>query len=203
MRLLDLCTSRLSLGLPYMKINLTHMISRILLFALAMLAAVACSANVLENKSPVATPTGGVLNSPTSGVLNSPLPSPITVIPTPSRPDRMTITGILLRDANAPRPVAGALLYLANLLPDASGKPVLASFDKVSSPRTQTDAAGRFVFADVPASTYSLVLDVIADSYLLKDPATGGDLLFQPKAGQVLDVGKLVYSSLPSDSAAP
>jgi hypothetical protein len=178
-----------------MKIIPLRLISRILLLTLSVLAAVACSANVPKNQSPLSTPT--------SEALNSPLLSTITDIPTPSGPDKMTITGVLLQDANTPRPVAGAILYLANLLPDSSGKLTLASFDKVSSPHTQTDAVGRFVFADVPASTYSLVLFRIADSYLLKDPTSGGDLLFDSKAGQVLDVGRLVYSSLPSDSSAP
>jgi hypothetical protein len=157
-------------------------------------AGCSCVAQCPENQSPLSTPT--------SEALNSPLLSTITDIPT-FRPDKMTITGVLLQDANTPRPVAGAILYLANLLPDSSGKLTLASFDKVSSPHTQTDAVGRFVFADVPASPYSLVLFRIADSYLLKDPTSGGDLLFDSKAGQVLDVGRLVYSSLPSDSSAP
>jgi hypothetical protein len=37
----------------------------------------------------------------------------------------------------------------------------------------------------------------------LKDPKTGGDLLFEPKAGQVLDVGQLIFSSLPGESPTP
>ena len=178
-----------------MKFNHSGMIPRIVLLTLSMLAAGACSAEVPPSPSPLATPPVGALNSP--------LPSLITVIPTPSGSDKVTITGILLQDVNAPHPVAGAILYLANVLPDSTGKLTLASFDKVSSPRTQTDAAGRFVFADAPAGIHSLVLYRIADSYLLKDPTSGGDLLFQPKPGQVLDVGKLVYASLPSDGATP
>jgi hypothetical protein len=89
------------------------------------------------------------------------------------------------------------------VLPDSTGKRTLAGVDKVSSPRTITDDSGRFVFADVPAATYSLVLDRVTSSYLLNDPTNSGDLLFEPQPGQVLDVGQLVYPSLPAEGSAP
>jgi hypothetical protein len=74
---------------------------------------------------------------------------------------------------------------------------MLAQFDRVTSPRTQTDASGRFLFVDVPVAKYGLVLDRIRTSYYLKNPKDNGDFLFQPQPGQVLDLGKLVYPSLP------
>ena len=101
----------------------------------------------------------------------------------------------MLQDSDE-HPVKEAILYLAGVI-QSGDTPTLASFDRNSSPRTQTDAYGRFVFVDVPADRYGLVLDRINQSYLLKNPKDDSDLLFTPKPGQVLDLGKLVYPSLP------
>ena len=180
-----------------MKSTRSQVILNTLVLMFVTLSGAACTAEVppSRNQSPVVTPS--------SGVLNSPLSTTVLVIPTPSKPDRVTITGVLLQDVSAPRPVSGVILYLASVLPDSAGQRTLAGVDKTSSPRTITDGSGRFVFADVPAATYSLVLDRITDSYLLNNPTGSGDLLFEPKPGQVLDVGKLVYSSLPAEGSAP
>lgn len=121
----------------------------------------------------------------------------ITVVPTPSKPDRATITGVLLQDPSTPRPVSGALLYLASLIAGPSGTPSVATLDRTSPLRTQTDRAGRFVFIDVPIQKYALVLDRITATYLLNNPKDNSDLLFEPKPNQILDVGDLVYPVLP------
>lgn len=146
----------------------------------------ACSAPAPRPQSPVQTPLVSTLTSP--------MPTAV-IIATPSKPDHATITGILLEGSDK-RPVQEAILYLAGVIL-STDKPALASYDRASSPRAQTDASGRFVFVDVPADRYGLVLDRINQSYLLKDPNDNSDLLFTPKPGQVLDLGKLVYSSLP------
>ena len=124
----------------------------------------------------------------------SPLPT-AAIIATPSKPDRSTITGILLQGPDE-RPAQEAIVYLAGVI-QTGDTPTLASFDRGSSPRTQTDAYGRFVFVDVPVERYGLVLDRVNQSFLLKNPKDNSDMLFTPKSGQVLDLGKLVYPSLP------
>ena len=146
----------------------------------------ACSTPSPRPQSPVQTPLASTFASP--------LPTAV-IIATPSKPDRVTITGVLLNGSDK-RPVREAILYLAGVILSAD-TPALASYDRASSPRTQTDATGRFVFVDVPADRYGLVLDRIDQSYLLKNPSDNSDLLFTPKPGQVLDLGELVYSSLP------
>ena len=148
----------------------------------------ACSAPAPAPRpsSPVQTP---LASAPTS-----PLPT-AAIIATPSKPDRSTSTGIVLQGPDE-RPVQEAIVYLAGVI-QTGDTPTLASFDRNSSPRAQTDAFGRFVFVDVPVERYGLVLDKVNQSFLLKDPKDNSDLLFTPKPGQVLELGKLVYPSLP------
>lgn len=131
-----------------------------------------------------------------------PLPL-VTVVPTPSTPDKATITGILLLNPGSPRPVTGAVLALASIVPEANGTPWVAGFERLSSPNTQTDGAGRFVFIDVQPGKYSLVLDRFNEAYLLGNPKDGADLIFEPQAGQVLDLGDLIYASLPGENPTP
>jgi hypothetical protein len=155
------------------------------LFLAVILAA--CSVPTPLPQSPLETP---VVSKP-----YSPIPTTVSIV-TPSKSDRATITGVLMESRDSPRPAAGLVLYLAQTL-QSSGAPTMASLDRASSPRAQTDSSGRFVFAEVPIAKYGLVFDRIDSAYLLHNPKDDGDFLFEPKAGQVLDLGTLVYSSLP------
>jgi hypothetical protein len=103
-----------------------------------------------------------------------------------------------------PAPAPNLILYLADILPETQGTPFLAAFDRVHSVRTTTDAAGRFVFADVVPATYSLILDRISDAYLLTDPKKpGADFIFTAKGGEILDLGELLYAKLPGGDSVP
>jgi len=117
--------------------------------------------------------------------------------------DRVSITGVLQRNTSSPASVSNAILYLGNVHLDANGTPILAGLDKQTAPRVQTDQSGRFVFTDVSPGTYVLVLDRVYQAFLLNDPTSGKDLLIKLQAGQILDLGKLVYASLPGDNFAP
>jgi len=119
----------------------------------------------------------------------------ITVIPTPSAPDKCTITGVLLVSPG-PQPVKRTLLALANVI-EANGTPIVASMDSLNPPRTLTDDNGRFIFVEVTADTYTLILDKITESFLLSHPTSGEDILITCEAGQVIDLGELAYSELP------
>ena len=60
------------------------------------------------------------------------------------------------------------------------------------------------MFADISPAQYSLILDRVAEAYLLTDPKKpGADFLFTPQTGQVLNLGDLVYGVLPGADAAP
>jgi hypothetical protein len=125
------------------------------------------------------------------------------VVPTPSA-DKAVITGVLKTNPNQPQPAPGVILYLADILPESKGTPFLASFDRVHSVRTVTDPNGRFVFAEVSPASYSLVLDRIAQAYLLSDPKKpGGDFIFTANGGKSLDLGDLVYAVLPGSDSTP
>ena len=67
--------------------------------------------------------------------------------------------------------------------------------------RTQTDAKGYFAYKIVPVGkTYALILNQYLDAYLLNTPNDNKDLLIVPQAGQIYDLGKLIYNNLPGES---
>lgn len=102
------------------------------------------------------TPFSSPLTLPTAADANSPVATPTPPesalqpveggVPTPSKLDRSTITGILMTNKESPTPFGGVFLYLATIHTNETGKPLAASFDQQIAPRAQTDAAGRFVY---------------------------------------------------------
>jgi len=95
------------------------------------------------------------------------------------------------------RPVKNAILYLAQVMKDDKGIERVVSMDRITSPRTTTDENGYFEFINVPPGKYGLVLDTILNLYLLNNPETGGDMLFEVNEATITDVGSLVYDTLP------
>jgi hypothetical protein len=163
------------------------------------------NSSVAPFSSPLALPTAADASSPV--VTPAPAGSGIQPVeggvPTPSKADHSTITGFLMTNKESPTPVGEAVLYLATIHTDETGKPLAASFDRQTAPRSQTDAAGRFVFVDVPSQQYALILDRISETFLLKSPDDNSDMFLTPGAGEVLDVGRLVYGSLPGAGPSP
>jgi hypothetical protein len=123
----------------------------------------------------------------------SPVTPTVTLAPGTSR-----ITGILqVGSKEGAQPAKNALLYLAESLKDSTGKDSVAALDRIRSPKTQTDGQGRFVFSNIPPGKYGLVLDVITNSYLLMKPGSEETLLIEVPAGKEVDMGTLLYDSLP------
>jgi hypothetical protein len=79
------------------------------------------------------------------------------------------------------------VLYLSD------SRPGFVSVDKMTAPRAQFDQEGKFIFTNVPPGKYSLVLDLIISTIVLKDPESGGDLLIDVVEGETVDMGTLVY----------
>jgi hypothetical protein len=110
------------------------------------------------------------------------------------------VTGVLQVGSGGSQPVKDVVLYLAGTVKDNSGNDSFAALDRVNSPRTIADDQGRFIFTNVPTGKYGLVLDLIMNSYLLLKPGTQDNLLIEVSAGQQIDLGTLLYDSLPLPS---
>lgn len=113
------------------------------------------------------------------------------------------VTGVLLKNQNSPSPVGKAILCLGVVYLSEGGLPLAAGFDRQRAPCTQSDEQGRFVFSGVPDGTYGLILDRAMDAILLNDPATGTDMLVKIHNGGSVDLGKLIYRSIPGVGPAP
>jgi hypothetical protein len=113
-------------------------------------------------------------------------------------PGMSRVTGVLqVGTREEPQPAKNALLYLAETLKDSTGIDSFAALDRIHSPRTVADDQGRFVFSNVPPGNYGLILDVITNSYLLMKPGSEEALLIEVSAEQQVDLGTLLYDSLP------
>jgi len=135
--------------------------------------------------TPAPTPTAAVLTS-------TPAPPPPTL-----DPSKGSVRGVLAVGVGEVKPVAGAILYLAEVLKDEGGNEAAASMDRINSPRTSTNTEGAFLFSNVPPGKYALVLDRVLDSFMLLEPNTGESLIIEVAAGHEVDLGTLEYESLP------
>lgn len=116
---------------------------------------------------------------------------------TPSA-DAGVVSGILLLDSGEEaEPVSSTILSLAEVLTDSQGRERAASYDRINSPATTTDEQGRFVFTNIPPGTYGLVLDTVMNSYLLLQPGTQRAMTITVEAGEIVDLGELIYEKLP------
>jgi len=150
--------------------------------------------------SPISVPgsagnvTENIFSSP---IFTSPLATSVSleVVPNPS-PGKGTVTGVLILDDGFPRPVQGAILYLGEVIKLEDGRPAMSGLDKRNAPITQTNAAGQFIFKNVPPGEYTLFFDLVVHSFVLSAPV-GGDLIIKVTAGEITDLGELRYHNLP------
>lgn len=138
--------------------------------------------------------------------LNSPLRSPLAptaVIATPAPtvttdPTKATITGIIqVRTDAGMVPLKRVNIYLGDVVTDGQGQKTGVTYDQVNSPRSVTDQEGRFTFRNMPPDEYGLVLDLVQQAFMLRDPVKEGDLIISVAAGDIKDLGTLVYDQLP------
>lgn len=113
--------------------------------------------------------------------------------PTPSS-DSGVVTGALFLQG---KPVQNVNIYLAEMIKDSNGEESIATYDRTSSPRAFTDSDGNFVFSNVQPGNYSLILDIIVNSFLLGHPNGSGPILLTVKAAETYKLGKLDYTELP------
>lgn len=129
---------------------------------------------------------------------STPLSAVIEQVPPPTSDETATVTGILLVGEEELFPVTGILLYLGDVVLLDDGRPGMSSLDKGTAPVTSTNLVGQFIFTEVPAGNYTLVLDQITSTFLLQSP-DGGDLIVEVEGGEIVDLGELRYDALPVD----
>lgn len=138
----------------------------------------------------------------------SPLPVPTIEPSTPGKqalsrePNReqgyAQVVGTLLVGENgASRPVTGVPLYLGTIITTSDGQPLLVSLDKSTAPKAISDDEGHFIFGQVPAGKYAIILDVVIQTVVLRDPVKDSDLIIDAKPGMEIDLGELTYPKLP------
>ncbi len=159
-----------------------------LIGALGILPIAGCAA------SPAAPPA---VTSPLSTPANGALQSPIPVVPTQKAGLGRATGKLMLQTAAGAEPQPGRLLYLAEIVTDGNGRETAVGYDRTSAPRTTTAPDGTFVFANVKPGRYGLIIDVVSQAFMLKEPTSGGNLLIDVKADVVTDFGTLVYQDLP------
>ena len=127
-------------------------------------------------------------------LLNSCSPATPGNTPFPTSHTGGTVSGVLLTDSPT-NPPEGMPVYLGEVLL-ANGTPALASLDKQASPKTLLGSDGRFIFINVPPGSYSLIVDMVIRTVIVRDPVTGGDILIVVKEGETVDLGTLTLLDL-------
>ena len=112
------------------------------------------------------------------------------------------LTGvILLKTADGFKPVADIKIAIGETLIDDEGADRVVAYDPSAAPVAYTDAAGRFVFEEIPTGRYGLILDIVLSSFLLYKENSLDAILVDINAGEVTDLGRLEYSELPLPQA--
>ncbi len=115
--------------------------------------------------------------------------------PLPTSSSGGTVTGVL-KAGNPLEPVYQLPFYLGEVIMLKDGRPGIVSLEKTTAPRALIDTNGRFVFLNVPAGKYSLVLDFVIHTLILRVPSTGEDIYIDVTEGKLIDMGELAYPDL-------
>ncbi len=109
-----------------------------------------------------------------------------------------SLTGALfLRTENGLQPVMDVKLAIGEILSDDEGTERIVAYDPSAAPVAYTGADGRFMFTDIQAGRYGLILDMVMGSFLLYQEGTEDAILFDITDGETTDLGNLEYSALP------
>ena len=94
-------------------------------------------------------------------------------------------------------PLKNTDLFLGNILISSSGTTGVAGLDQGTAPRSSTDDQGNFVFQNVPAGKYGLILYLVTHAYLLNEPDKDVSMIITVTASKVTDLGQLQYRNFP------
>lgn len=123
----------------------------------------------------------------------SELPNPERTIPAPTD-NLSSLGGVLVREVGESSflPVMPQTLYLGEVLLDDAGRQSVI-VRRTDSPTAQLFPTGVFVFNNVPAKTYGLIVDIALSEF----PVTlenGDPLLIDVKAGEAIDLGAVLVN---------
>ncbi len=165
-------------------------------------------------------------DSPLSAPGDSPLPTPTSVTSTaatevgaetvdvipaagpPVDPKTTETTGavtgrIFVHNDQGFRPIHKVIVALAAVIAGDDGIERAAGYDAAAAPRTDIRDDGTFVIDEVPPGRYGVILDAVMAQILITEPENPeNSLVITIEAGEVTDLGNLVYPSLalPADS---
>lgn len=131
----------------------------------------------------------------TSGALEQGTPEPL-VVPTPSSATVGNVTGRILQatEGGEAQPLTEGIMYLGVVVETTEGFEGLVRLDRGADPQAMIDPQGHFVFTDVAPDRYGLwLVPAVGNPLLLKEPETGGDMILEVPAGEVLELGELSY----------
>jgi|HigsolmetaAR201D_1030396.scaffolds.fasta_scaffold02211_8 hypothetical protein len=157
----------------------------LLMFGLVVLLS-ACASSAAPTPTPAPATTNESSNPNTSLVPTAtPLPSDA---PQPTS-GRTTVVGYVY-DKSTNQPIKETLMFLAEVT--GEGEDAVFIFNGASSPGAETDQEGRFMFVDVPAKSYVIVVgDPIGYNKVVQDETTRAKV-WKTTANQVLDVGTIL-----------
>lgn len=114
------------------------------------------------------------------------------VVPTP-KTDLGIVTGKLL-SSDPDNPPYIATLYLGSTIKaDKEGFPPMVSLSADTDPKALQDDTGAFLFTDVKPGIYALVVWDPYNSVVVQDEKKENYLTFEVKAGEVTDLGTILY----------
>jgi hypothetical protein len=160
---------------PYLKIGITKFWLRKALL-IVLMAIISCKPDI--RSSPLNRPIQP-FNILTSTPAQLPQPAPGTSI----------ISGIL-KIENTDQPMVGVELYLAQHIGVTPDTPIY-KLDLESAPYAITGDNGRFIFEDVPPGRYAIVIWIPFNSFLVRNPTTGSELLIDVEPNRIYDIGTL------------
>jgi len=111
-------------------------------------------------------------------------------IPTPSK-DSGVVTGKLLIEGSREAYLGANLVLGETVEADQPGYPPLVGFSEEDDPKAVIAKDGSFLFANVPAGKYGLVMTNPLTTNLIDNPETGESLIITVVAGTVTDLGEL------------
>lgn len=151
-----------------------------LIFAVILLL-VSCKPDV--RTSPLSSPL-----KPANGV------DPVVARRLKPAPGTGIIIGVI-KIEHTDQPMAGVELYLARHIGITPDTPMY-SIEPESAPRATVEDNGWFIFTDVPPGRYAIVVWNPLNSFLVRNPVTGSELVVDVQPDQVHNVG-ILFEPLP------